>query len=70
KLAIFLFDTGYSDHMIFLNIRQDASPRYRSLPHSACSSRTVTGQRRPCNIEPTFLIVGELMPRMRLEGRP
>ncbi|EKA7659345.1 hypothetical protein OL397_004522 [Salmonella enterica] len=28
---------------------QEASPRYRSLPHAACSSRPVTGQRRPWN---------------------
>ncbi|WP_212612254.1 hypothetical protein, partial [Salmonella enterica] len=70
KLAIFQVDTGHSEHKIFLNIRQEASPRYRSLPHAACSSLPVTGQRRPWNNEPTILIVGELMPRKRLEGRP
>ncbi|EBQ8410779.1 hypothetical protein B6107_18790 [Salmonella enterica] len=48
---------------------QEASPRYRSLPHAACSSRPETGQRRPWNNEPTVPIVGELMPRKRLEGR-
>ncbi|EHC47285.1 hypothetical protein LTSEINV_6375, partial [Salmonella enterica subsp. enterica serovar Inverness str. R8-3668] len=32
---------------------QEVSPRYRSLPHAACSSRPVAGQRRPWNNEPT-----------------
>ncbi|EPN9746374.1 hypothetical protein ACT48O_005247, partial [Escherichia coli] len=33
-------------HMQILNSQrgQEASPRYRSLPHAACSSRPVTGQ--------------------------
>ncbi|EGR9586426.1 hypothetical protein M8Q70_000605 [Salmonella enterica] len=48
---------------------QEASPRYRSLPHAACSSRPVTGQRRPWNTAAVICFDGQDMPRKRLEGR-
>ncbi|EEB9624712.1 hypothetical protein MU249_004378 [Salmonella enterica] len=48
---------------------QEASPRYRSLPHAACSSRPVTGQADRGIPQPSGFFDGEDMLRKRLEGR-
>ncbi|MFG5995186.1 hypothetical protein N4R04_27350 [Salmonella enterica subsp. enterica serovar Pomona] len=47
---------------------QEASPRYRSLPHAACSSRPVTGQRRPWNTATVSFSTARLCRESGLKG--